>query len=68
MTRRPRRNHTAVYKAKVALAALKGDKLSLCESSSLAGRVGGRTYAFAKALPRKGAASRQRFCCAFAAW
>jgi len=26
MTRRPRRNHTAVYKAKVALAALKGDK------------------------------------------
>ena len=26
MTRRPRRNHTAVFKAKVALAALKGDK------------------------------------------
>ena len=26
MTRRPRRNHTAAYKAKVALAALKGDK------------------------------------------
>ena len=24
--RRPRRNHTAAYKAKVALAALKGDK------------------------------------------
>ena len=24
--KRPRRNHTAVYKAKVALAALKGDK------------------------------------------
>jgi transposase len=24
--RRPRRNHTAVFKAKVALAALKGDK------------------------------------------
>ena len=26
MTRRPRRNHSAVSKAKVALAALKGDK------------------------------------------
>ncbi len=26
MTRRPRRNHTADFKAKVALAALKGDK------------------------------------------
>ena len=26
MTRRPRRNHTAVFKARVALAALKGDK------------------------------------------
>src|ERR1039458_3741078 len=26
MTRRPRRNHTAVFKAKVALAALKGDQ------------------------------------------
>lgn len=26
MTRRPRRNHTAVFKAKVAMAALKGDK------------------------------------------
>lgn len=26
MTRRPRRNHTAVFKSKVALAALKGDK------------------------------------------
>ena len=30
--RRPRRNHTAVFKAKVALAALKGDK-SLMELS-----------------------------------
>jgi len=26
MTRRPRRNHTAAFKAKVALAAMKGDK------------------------------------------
>jgi transposase len=26
MTKRPRRNHTAVFKAKVALAALKGEK------------------------------------------
>ena len=26
MTKRPRRNHTAVFKAKVALAAVKGDK------------------------------------------
>ena len=26
MTRRPRRNHTPAFKAKVALAALKGDK------------------------------------------
>jgi transposase len=26
MSRRPRRNHTAVFKAKVALAAVKGDK------------------------------------------
>ena len=26
MTKRPRRNHTASYKAKVALAAVKGDK------------------------------------------
>jgi len=26
MMRRPRRNHAAAYKAKVALAALKGDK------------------------------------------
>ena len=27
--RRPRRNHTAVFKAKVALAALKGDQTML---------------------------------------
>jgi transposase len=26
MTRRPRRNHTAAFKAKVALAAIKGEK------------------------------------------
>ena len=26
MTRRPRRNHTEAFKAKVALAAMKGDK------------------------------------------
>lgn len=26
MTKRPRRNHTAAFKAKVALAALKGEK------------------------------------------
>jgi transposase-like protein len=26
MARRPRRNHTAVFKARVALAVLKGDK------------------------------------------
>ena len=26
MTRRPRRNHTVAFKAKVALAAMKGDK------------------------------------------
>jgi transposase-like protein len=26
MSRHPRRNHTAVFKSKVALAALKGDK------------------------------------------
>ena len=26
MSRRPRRNHTAVFKAKVALAAVRGDK------------------------------------------
>jgi transposase-like protein len=26
MTRRPRRNHTASFKAKVALAAIKGDR------------------------------------------
>ena len=26
MTRRPRRNHTSAFKAKVALAAVKGDK------------------------------------------
>jgi len=26
MTKRPRRNHTAAFKAKVALAALKGDR------------------------------------------
>jgi hypothetical protein len=28
--RRPRRNHTAAFKAKVAIAALKGDKTSRC--------------------------------------
>jgi transposase len=26
MSRRPRRNHTAAFKAKVALAAIKGDR------------------------------------------
>ena len=26
MSRRPRRNHTAAFKAKVALAAIKGEK------------------------------------------
>jgi transposase len=26
MSRRPRRNHTAIFKAKVALAAIKGEK------------------------------------------
>ncbi len=29
MSRRPRRNHTAVFKAKVAVAALKGEKMLL---------------------------------------
>ena len=29
MTRRPRRNHTAAFKAKVALAAIKGEKTLL---------------------------------------
>jgi hypothetical protein len=29
MSRRPRRNHTAAFKAKVALAALKGEKTLL---------------------------------------
>jgi transposase len=29
MSRRPRRNHTAAFKAKVALAALKGEKALL---------------------------------------
>ncbi len=27
--RRPRRNHTAAFKAKVAIAALKGDEMSI---------------------------------------
>jgi transposase len=34
MTRRPRRNHTAAFKAKVALAALKGEK-TLCELAQI---------------------------------
>src|SRR3954447_18293911 len=34
MARRPRRNHTAAFKAKVALAALKGDK-TLAELAEL---------------------------------
>ena len=34
MTRRPRRNHTAAFKAKVALAAVKGEK-TLAELAQL---------------------------------
>jgi len=34
MTRRPRRNHTSAFKAKVALAAIKGDK-TLAELAQL---------------------------------
>ena len=34
MTRRPRRNHTAAFKAKVALAAIKGEK-TLAELAQL---------------------------------
>ena len=34
MSRRPRRNHTAAYKAKVALAAVKGEK-TLAELAQL---------------------------------
>ena len=34
MTRRPRRNHSAGFKAKVALAALKGEK-TLCELAQI---------------------------------
>ena len=35
MTRRPRRNHTPAFKAKVALAAIKGDRtlIELAEQS-----------------------------------
>jgi len=44
MTRRPRRNHTATFKAKVALAALKGDKtLRSCRSSSTSTPTRSRT-------------------------
>ncbi len=38
MTRRPRRNHTAAFKAKVALAAIKGQGPILPQSHC--GRVG----------------------------
>ena len=34
MSRRPRRNHTPAFKAKVALAAIKGEK-ALCELAQL---------------------------------
>jgi len=41
MARRPRRNHTAAFKAKVALAALKGDK-TLAELAEQRARAAGR--------------------------
>ena len=34
MTRRPRRNHTPAFKAKVALAAVKGDRTLISWQSS----------------------------------
>ncbi len=35
MSKRPRRNHTPVFKAKVALAAMKGEKTLACPHCAL---------------------------------
>ncbi len=51
MTRRPRRNHSPAFKAKVALAAIKGEKTlaELAEqydvhANQITGRDSGRAY------------------------
>jgi len=49
MSRRPRRNHRAAFKAKVALAALKGEKtlLELAQQFDVHANFGPRSCAFA---------------------
>ena len=54
MSRRPRRNHTPVFKSKVALAAIKGDKTlaepaQLFDAIPIKSRSGRRNYS--KELP-----------------
>jgi transposase-like protein len=46
MTRRPRRNHTPVFKAKVALAAIKGDRTlaQLAEQFDVHPTAGGKYW------------------------
>lgn len=39
MSRRPRRNHTPAFKAKVALAAIKGEKTLAELAQSLSGKT-----------------------------
>ena len=65
--RRPRRNHSAAFKAKVAIAALKGDQTLAALAQQLAllvveevGRGSPRGLANPPALPDVGAMTQQR--------
>jgi hypothetical protein len=57
MSKRPRRNHTSAFKAKVALAAIKGDRTLAQLAEQLSGKpVGVRT------MPSVAASAHVRLC------
>ena len=67
MSRRPRRNHTSAFKAKVALAAIKGERWLSCRSISTSTPIRVRIRARPRPL-RLSAGARVHAAAAFGCW